>query len=284
MSEEYVMTGPQPGPEESNGAAARAPGAVLRAAREAASLSVDDVAQVLRFSPRQIECLEADDYAGLPGATVVRGFIRSYAKLLKLDPAPLLHALDPAVPAPATEVVPPNNMGEAGDTGIAERASPRVLALGLLAVAVALIAFWYLTLPRGETSSSGPGSTAQVAAPVAPSAAEAPATAPVPPVVAVDPAAPVATLSAPPGAAPIAPTGSGLRIEFDDRSWIEVKDATQKILLAGEYPGGTKHAIDGTAPFQVWIGKASSVRLFIGDRSVDLKPHTREEVARLTVE
>ncbi len=60
-------------------------GRKLRAAREAAGLSLADVAQSLKFTPRQIELLEADDYAALPGMTVVRGFIRSYAKLLKMD-------------------------------------------------------------------------------------------------------------------------------------------------------------------------------------------------------
>ncbi len=83
-----------------------------------------------------------------------------------------------------------------------------------------------------------------------------------------------------PGLAPHA----GLRVEFDDRSWIEVRDATQKIVFVGEYPAGTLQNIEGKAPFQLWIGRASSVRVFMGERSIDLKPHTREEVARFTLE
>ncbi|MFZ2629189.1 MAG: helix-turn-helix transcriptional regulator, partial [Rugosibacter sp.] len=55
------------------------PGAVLRAAREAKGLTPDAVAHVTRFSVRQIEALERDDYASLPGITVVRGFVRGYA-------------------------------------------------------------------------------------------------------------------------------------------------------------------------------------------------------------
>jgi cytoskeleton protein RodZ len=42
--------------------------------------------------------------------------------------------------------------------------------------------------------------------------------------------------------------------------------------------------VEGKAPFQVWVGRASGVRMFMGERSIDLKPHTREEVARFTVE
>jgi hypothetical protein len=73
---------------------------------------------------------------------------------------------------------------------------------------------------------------------------------------------------------------AGNSVEFDDRSWIEVRDATQKIVLVGEYAAGTRHSVDGKAPFQLWIGRASGVRVYMGERSIDLKPHTREEVAR----
>lgn len=68
-------------------------GAVLREAREQQGLSVADVANRIKFAPRQIEAMEADDYAQLPEATFVRGFVRSYARLLEIDVAPLLAAL-----------------------------------------------------------------------------------------------------------------------------------------------------------------------------------------------
>jgi cytoskeleton protein RodZ len=81
-----------------------------------------------------------------------------------------------------------------------------------------------------------------------------------------------------------APPLTPLVAEFDDRSWIEVRDVAQKIVFVGEYPKGTRQVIEGQAPLQVWVGKASGVRLTYGERSIDLKPHTREEVARLTIE
>ncbi len=58
----------------------------------------------------------------------------------------------------------------------------------------------------------------------------------------------------------------------------------RRIVFVGEYPAGTRQDIEGKPPFQVWIGKASGVRLFMGERAIDLKPHTREEVARFTLE
>jgi cytoskeleton protein RodZ len=68
-------------------------GKTLREAREQLGLSVNDVANRIKFAPRQIESLEADDYVRLPEAAFVRGFVRSYARLLELDPERLLTGL-----------------------------------------------------------------------------------------------------------------------------------------------------------------------------------------------
>ena len=68
-------------------------GSALREARDKLGLSINDVANRIKFAPRQIEALEADDYTSLPEAAFVRGFVRSYARLLALDPTHLLTAL-----------------------------------------------------------------------------------------------------------------------------------------------------------------------------------------------
>lgn len=68
-------------------------GAMLREAREKGSMTVEDVAVRLKFAPRQIVALEENDFKQLPEAAFVRGFVRSYAKLLQLDAEPLLAAL-----------------------------------------------------------------------------------------------------------------------------------------------------------------------------------------------
>ena len=265
------------------------PGSVLRRVREARGQSIADVVQVIRFSPRQIEAIERDDYASLPGATVARGLVRNYARFLKLDPAPLLAQLEPAVPLAEADVRPPNNMGEAGQASIVERVSPKMIAVGVLVLLLVLAGFGYFSLRDGgglmwplggvEGRSRGVAPTSVAAPPVAKSV-----TPPVAPVVAPAPTAVAgnepANDNARAGAAPFA----GLRVEFDDRSWIEIRDATQKIVFVGEYPAGTRQNVEGKAPFQIWIGKASGVRLFMGERSIDLKPHTREEVARFSLE
>jgi cytoskeleton protein RodZ len=68
-------------------------GKTLREARERLGMSVADVANRIKFAPRQIEWLEEDDYVHLPEAAFVRGFVRSYARLVELDPALLLSTL-----------------------------------------------------------------------------------------------------------------------------------------------------------------------------------------------
>jgi cytoskeleton protein RodZ len=65
-------------------------GAQLAAAREARGLGLAEVAQQLKFGVRQLEALEADRFEDLPGGTFARGMVRNYARLLKLEPEPLL--------------------------------------------------------------------------------------------------------------------------------------------------------------------------------------------------
>ncbi|MEO7496995.1 MAG: RodZ domain-containing protein [Massilia sp.] len=71
-------------------ASQQAPGQILAAQREAMGWSVEQVADQLKMAVRQVIALEAGDYAALPGSAVVRGFVRAYAKIVKLDPAPLV--------------------------------------------------------------------------------------------------------------------------------------------------------------------------------------------------
>src|SRR5262249_8860960 len=70
--------------------AATQAGRELALARERCGYSVGDVARQLKLSPAQVEAMEADQYDRLPGARVARGFIRNYARRVKLDPEPLL--------------------------------------------------------------------------------------------------------------------------------------------------------------------------------------------------
>jgi len=66
------------------------PGELLAQARAKAGFSTADVARQLKLSVGQVEALEAGRFERLPGSVFVRGFIRNYARLVKLDPDHLL--------------------------------------------------------------------------------------------------------------------------------------------------------------------------------------------------
>ncbi|MFA6015793.1 MAG: RodZ domain-containing protein [Gallionellaceae bacterium] len=68
-------------------------GKILREARLAKNLTIADVAANVKFAPRQVEALEADEFSKLPELAFVRGFVRSYARFLQIDEVPLLNAL-----------------------------------------------------------------------------------------------------------------------------------------------------------------------------------------------
>ncbi len=62
------------------------PGQLLRAARQERGLSLEDAERGTRIRRELLEALEADDYPRLPPSVYVRGFIRTYARWLGLDP------------------------------------------------------------------------------------------------------------------------------------------------------------------------------------------------------
>ena len=72
-------------------------GITLRSARIQRGLTIDQVAQDTRISARFLEALEAEAFDELPAPVYVRGFLRSYATYLRLDPQVLLEHLDPSL-------------------------------------------------------------------------------------------------------------------------------------------------------------------------------------------
>ncbi len=158
--------------------AMRGAGAMLRAAREGAGLSVDAVAQQLKLAPRQVKAIEDEDFSRLPGRTFVRGFVRNYARLLRLDTARVLEALpDAAATLEASSLQPP-----AADMG--ELPAPESTGLGwtrwaipaaMIAIVAALALYEFLR-PAAEPRSEPPATTSD-AVPV-PTPAPSPTAAP----------------------------------------------------------------------------------------------------------
>lgn len=85
-------------------------GAQLAALREARGWTTAEIASQLNLANRQIQALEEDNYAALPGMVIVRGFVRAYAKVLQTDPAPILAAIVDANAEPVAQLVERNTL------------------------------------------------------------------------------------------------------------------------------------------------------------------------------
>jgi cytoskeleton protein RodZ len=120
------------------------PGKVLAAHREAMGWTVEQVADQLKLAVRQVVALEAGDYASLPSPAVTRGFVRAYAKLMKLDPAPLVARIEIESQGPAE--ANPAAVRRAAPASFSQTKFPShgkkrsALPLGLIGAAVVLIA------------------------------------------------------------------------------------------------------------------------------------------------
>ncbi|MDP5241007.1 DUF4115 domain-containing protein [Uliginosibacterium sp. 31-16] len=71
---------------------------------------------------------------------------------------------------------------------------------------------------------------------------------------------------------------------FEGESWVEVRDATDKVVFARLNQAGVVQEVQGSAPFVLVIGNAPKVKLSWKGKPVDLAPYTKGDVARLTVQ
>jgi len=267
-------------------------GQQLRAARTSQGLSAADIAKKLKLSSHQVEALEADDWSRLPCNTIIRGFVRNYARLLGLDSDALMAILEMPV---GTNVRVPQ------EGGVERRDYLRVIA-GLLVLGLAVLAYFLLpqdllqstvatlkamTQPREATVAKAV--PAAVSAPVP--AAPLPATGvavnePAIPVQPVVIAAPAPSGTMPPVSAPaaVAPPGNSLKFSFRQPSWVEVRDRSGQIIFSQLCQPGSEREIEGQGPFALVIGNASHVTLQYKGKPVDLSKRSKEDVARVTVE
>lgn len=275
-------------------------GKILREARISQGLNVADVASSIKFAPRQVEALEADDFVHLPELAFVRGFVRSYARLLHIDEIPLLDSLPrahqqltsvqddlPGVPFSTSQSTRRINMtwlfaamGIAVFLGFAiwlsqDKPAAKKAAENYAAVAPVPIA-------QPVVSEVAAASAVEIASPVlAGPTVATPAI--VSPVVAVLPraASAVSAATAPP-VKQWAKQGP-IHLVFEVEAWVDIKDGTGKTLLKQVNPTGTERWLKGQPPFSLVIGNASGVRLYYEGEEVDLKEFADSEVARLTL-
>ena len=273
-------------------------GAQLKAAREAAGLSLDQVAQQLKLAPRQVRALEEENFGMLPGRTFTRGFMRNYARLLNLDPDLLVAHLPDAAHAPSLESPPLHSTGTTmAELPTAHARAPSfgrwLIPLVLVASIVAAAGYeWYRGRPVGVAA---PPRSAETAPPAAPNTSTTPLPNPVSPDSgAPAPAAPPATSSksAPDGTAQPASTPQAaaagaadavLVVRYEGPSWTEIRDSAGRMLISRLVDADSVEPFDGAPPFSIVIGNARAVTLVYRGQPVDLAPYTRLNVARLVL-
>ena len=299
MSEEILetLTETQPLPSY--------PGKQLAAAREEKGLSVADVARSLRLSVRQIEAIEADDFDKLPSKTFLRGFIRNYAKLLQLDPEPLLLASRLAVtqPQPQAISVPLGQLefsvSRSQRTFSGSRTRPWLKYVPAALLVVGVLGWAVFELVRGNDSTTvvvkPAGDSAAMVLPLPPlqptaqsERAPAASTEAVPAESASAPASkeevhPTPVPAPNPETIAVQPGGAKIKLSFSGESWIELKDKSGRTIYKQTGQAGNEQIISGTSPLTLTVGKAANVKVIFNDKPVDLAPYSSGDVARLTL-
>ena len=201
-------------------------GATLRGAREAAGYSIADVAERMRLSRHLVENLEAERFDLFPVSVFLRGYLTSYARLLGIDPEPLLEAYDRRGFGPPQL----HSQDSARTSSRGSEFTVTITTLIVIAVLIILSALWWreqwtedaglpgVTVERpGEEDAAGamdegPGEPAELAEPPIPAGEPAPGEPPGSEAVAGDPAVepPPVRAGAGPSADDAAPGAEGL--------------------------------------------------------------------------
>lgn len=270
-------------------------GEALKAARESRGLQVLEVAQTLKLGQRQVDALERNDWTALPGHTFIRGFVRNYARLLNLDPLPLMGLLDQALQKPVDTLdVPasaPTEMPSATSRGRDRIVVISGLALVLIALALYLWLPGTLDALRGDTQALLDGMTrTEAPAPPPPTEPAFPPGATAQQIVAPQaneaPAVPAQIVPAPQvsGDGQASTGAPRLRLVAAQESWVEVRDQEGNVAFLQRMPAGAEQILAGNGPLSLVIGFAPGVKIYSRGQLVDLVPHTKGDVARLVLE
>lgn len=294
-------------------------GMALREARERMGMSVSDIAERTKFAPRQVEALEANDFAHLPQATFLRGFVRSYARVLHLDEAALISALPGD---PSQQVSAKSSTLDAPFPTLQSLRRANVLWL-VGALGVALVLGLFVFLHDGEpTVKQAVIVVEPISLPASDAVAASEATVEVQPDKSSEPTKVIEAIitdeskkaaeasktleskqtvmepepQAVPDPASLTVVKSSVPLEmlkrrplhfvFSKDAWAEVIDVNGVILLSRTNPGGSEQWIGGPrrAPYNVSIAHPASVKLYYKGKEVDLSAYAAMDVAHIKVE
>jgi len=207
-------------------------------------LSLSDVAEHLHIRSTYLQAIEEEDWPVIGAPVYIRGFIRTYARFLGVDPEQAIESFNATVPS-----APPTKQWNGGGAVAAASAGGGKPSVWLwLAGIVALGLVGYVGY--GYYQLKGAAAPTQTAAPI-PIAANS-----------VTPAATLAPASATPPAAtpsPLRPVRRVLNVKLTQLSWMRVV-VDGKVVLEGEFPPGTVDEFRGKR-VKLLVGNAGGVQV-----------------------
>ncbi|MGY6272385.1 helix-turn-helix domain-containing protein [Achromobacter denitrificans] len=141
---------------ETSAGAAGSVGSALRALRQSKGWSLDEVSSRIKFSRKQIEALENEEWAALPTGVSLRGLVRNYARLLGADSQAIVDSLDPKARVTGPVKLSPGALHSAhsipqtaaDDDRSSSTSWGWLLAIVLVLAAGVAYAFWQGWLPQ----------------------------------------------------------------------------------------------------------------------------------------
>lgn len=202
----------------------------LREAREAAGLSIEDVAATTRIPTRHLASLEISDWDQLPASTYSVGFAKNYATAVGLDKAEIAEQLR----AEMGGARPVATHMEVYETADPARTMPKGLVFGALGLVLLVVLLFTWLSNRSMESDPAAAAIENEAAPLDNFAAAAPAA-----------------------------TGTVV-LTANEAVWIEVRDGSA-ILKQGELAAGQSYEVPATAVApRLTTGKPEALRIAIG--------------------
>lgn len=208
-------------------------GEQLLAAREAAGISLEDIAAQTRIPTRHLQSIEASEWDKLPAPTYTMGFAKSYATAVGLDRIAIADQLREEMGGMRATIT----QSEVFEPVDPARVMPRGLVIAAIAAAALIVAFLLWNQSRSlDAPDDVAGEVATAADNVATGAPATPATA----------------------------SGGPVVITANEQVWIQVKDGAT-MLKAGLLEAGQSFEVPVTATAPVLTtGKPEALRISVG--------------------
>ncbi len=262
-------------------------------ARGALNLSREDVARELKLGIDIIIALEEEDYEHLAVPIYVTGYIRNYARLLKIPVEPLLAAYNqiqvesPTIVASAIRKPGPSY----------SRLLIRIASVLIVLVLFAGIISWFQSQNFEPSTWFSSQDDVESAAPelVLPELAEpdklpsiTEQAEPVPElVVETEPKADVEPETKPKPEVipePVEAPKNEIVLNLSSDSWVDIQDSSGKRLIYDLLRAGKEKRVIGNPPFKVFLGNAKGVRIEYNGELIDIEKHIRGNLARFSIE